>query len=72
MSDSAGQTIAGATMLLSGSIALWKGLSGLVYHTPIYFKAGSQNPWQAVVAEGLCLALGLFLVIDVMRKKGKN
>jgi hypothetical protein len=56
-------------MLLLGIVSLWKARLGFVYHVPIYFKGPSwMSPWQAFAAGILCSALGLFLIVNALRK----
>jgi putative Mn2+ efflux pump MntP len=60
---------AGALFLAAGAIFLWSGLSGLLYHTPIYFKGPSWvDPWQAIIGGPLLAGLGLFLIAISFRK----
>ena len=64
---------AGAVMLLLGGISLWKARLGFVNHVPIYFKGPSWlSPWQALIVGAVCLALGLFLVINALQKKANR
>jgi putative Mn2+ efflux pump MntP len=58
-----GLAFAGALFLVAGAIFLWSGLSGLLYHTRIYFKGPSWvDPRQAVIGGSLLAGLGLFLI----------
>jgi hypothetical protein len=68
-----GQMIAGIVFLFLGLVSLWKGCLALVYHMPIYFKGPSwMSPFQALIAGGLCLAFGLFLVVNAYQKRGSK
>jgi hypothetical protein len=63
-----GWVVAGGMFLLVGVIFLWEGRSGLLYHTPIYFKGPScLNPWQAIIGGSLFSVLGLFMVVAAIR-----
>jgi len=68
-----GWEVAGALFIVVGVGFLWSGRSGLLYHTPIYFKGPSWvDPWQSIIGGALLCALGLFLIANALRKKSEN
>lgn len=60
--------VMGAMLLWLGGTFLWQGRSGLLYHTPIYFKGPSWvNPWSALVAGGVFILLGVLALVNGLR-----
>ena len=65
-----GWALAGGLFFIGGAIFLWAGMSGLLYHVPIYFKGPSWvEPWQAIIGGPLLCGLGFFLIVTSFRKK---
>ena len=65
-----GWALAGALFVVAGATFLWAGLSGLLYHAPIYFRGPSWvEPRQAIIGGPLLCGLGLFLIATSFRKK---
>jgi hypothetical protein len=58
-------------MSLLGVGMLWKGRMSFLYHTPIYERGSFMYSWQAFIAGGLCLAVGLYLACSAIRKGRK-
>ena len=68
-----GWAFAGVAILMLGVLTLWKARSGFLYHTPIYSRGASfMDPWQAVIAGGLCLVFGLYLVGSAIRRRSRG
>jgi hypothetical protein len=52
-----------------GGVFLWQGRSGLLYHTPIYFKGPTWlDPWQAIIGGALFVLLGLIIIVTTFRQ----
>jgi hypothetical protein len=65
-----GLAFGGALLVTLGGSFVWSGRSGLLYHSPIYFKGPTWvDPWQAIIGGALFTALGLTLIALSLRKK---
>ena len=65
------QIFAAGVILLLGLVALWKVASAIEYGTPIHFRSGQQEPWQAIAVSVLSLVFAIYVFIDALLKSRK-
>jgi len=66
--------IAASLLLLLGMVGLWQAFVALAHHTVIWTVVRGNNrtwfdPWQAIALYGLVFGMGLYLLIDAIRKR---
>ncbi len=72
------QIFGGCFFLLYAIIGLWRAKVALTHHTVVWWFGANRpgrtwmDPWQATVAFSLCLALGLFLLMNAVQKIRKR
>jgi hypothetical protein len=71
-----GQLLFGVLIVFAATLSLLRAGFALAHHTDVEMWVGRvghnrMNPGQAFLVFGLCLAFGLFLLIDALRKRRK-
>ena len=69
-----GTTFGAVIFLAVGLLGLWKVRLALLHHTVVYATTGYtgtvwMEPWQALVAYSLVLAMGLLLLRSAIRRR---
>jgi glucose dehydrogenase len=69
-----GQILGGIGLAMFGLLMLWRARFAMVHHTvlfprdPSWGKSAWMDPWQAIAVTGICVILGLVLLLDAVKR----